>query len=85
MEEADKEVGDFKFEQAQLDDLSRLAEAFIDEELDAEFLNEIDRDYLEGLVDSAGSESLAEDDPVEYEAAIEVADLILDLIDAADQ
>jgi len=85
MEEADKEVGDFEFEQAQLDDLSRLAEAFIDEELDAEFLNEIDRDYLEGLVDSAGSESLTEDDPVEYEAVIEVAEFILDLIDAADQ
>ena len=85
MEEADKEVGDFEFKQAQVDDLSRLAEAFVDDELDAELLNEIDRDYLEGLVDSAGSESLAEDDPVEYEAAIEVAELILDLIDAADQ
>ena len=85
MEEADEEVGDFEFEQAQLDDLSRLAEAFVDEELDAELLNEVDGDYLEGLVNSAKSKSPAEDDPVEYEAAIEVAELILDHIDAADQ
>ena len=85
MEEADKEVGDFEFEQAQLDDLSRLAEAFIDEELDAELLNVVDRDYLERLVDSAGAESHTEIDPVEYEAAIEIAELILDLMDAADQ
>ena len=85
MEEADKEVGDFEFNQAQVDDLSRLAEAFVDEELDAELLNEVDRDYLEGLVDSAGSESHTEIDSVEYEAAIEIAELILDLMDAADQ
>jgi len=85
MEEADKEVGDFEFEQAQIDDLSKLVEAFVDEELDAELLNEIDRDYVKGLVDGAGSESHTEIDPVEYEAAIEVAELILDLIDAADQ
>ena len=85
MEEADKEVGDFEFEQAQLDDLSRLAEAFVDEELDAELLNEVDRDYLEELVNSAKLESHAEDGSVEYEAAIEIAELILDLIDAADQ
>ena len=42
MEEAENKVGDFEFEQAQLDDLSRLAEAFVDEELDAELLNEVD-------------------------------------------
>ena len=85
MEEADKEVGDFEFEQAQIDDLSRLAEAFVDEELEAELLNEVDRDYLERLVDNVASEPHTEIDPVEYEAAIEVAELILDLIDAADQ
>jgi len=85
MEEADKEVGDFEFEQAQIDDLSRLAEAFVDEELDAELLNEVDRDYLEGLVDNVASEPHTEIDPVEYEAAIEIAELILDLMDAADQ
>jgi hypothetical protein len=59
MEEADKEGRDFEFEQAQLDYLNRLAEAFVDEELDAELLNEVDHDYLERLVDSAGSESHA--------------------------
>ena len=42
MEEADKEVGDFRFEQAQPDDLSRLIEAFVDEELDVKLLNEVD-------------------------------------------
>jgi hypothetical protein len=85
MEEAENKVGGFEFEQAQLDDLSRLAEAFVDEELDAELLNEVDRDYLEGLVDSAKLESHAEDGSVEYEAAIEIAELILDFMDAADQ
>ena len=85
MEEADKEVGDFEFEQAQIDDLSKLVEAFVDEELDAELLNEVDRDYLERLVDTAGSESHTEIDPAEYEAAIEVAELILDQMDVADQ
>ena len=85
MEEADNKIEDFEFKQAKLDDLSRLAEAFIDEELDAELLNEVDRDYLERLVDSAGAESHTEIDPVQYEAAIEIAELILDLMDAADQ
>ncbi|MFQ3477115.1 hypothetical protein HKK80_12795 [Halonotius sp. F2-221B] len=84
MAKTDRDAGDFKFDPDQLGDLSKLAEAFIHEEVDADFFDELDRDYLEHLVDSAESESPADIDTQEYEAAIEVAELILDRMDEAD-
>ena len=50
MIETDGDAGDFEFDPDQLDDLSKLAEAFIHEEVDANFFDELDRDYLEQLV-----------------------------------
>ena len=84
MAKTDGDAGDFEFDPDQLDDLSKLAEAFIHEEVDADFFDELDRDYLEHLVDSAESEPPADIDTQEYEAAIEVAELILDRMDEAD-
>ena len=69
----------------QLTELSELAEAFIHEEVDAEFFKQLDRDYLEQLTDSAADEPPADIGREKYEAAIEVAELILDRMDAATQ
>ena len=84
MAKTNGDAGDFEFDPDQLDDLSKLAEAFIHAEVDADFFDELDRDYLEQLVDSAESEPPADIDTQEYEAAIEVAELILDRMDATD-
>ena len=84
MAKTDGDAGDFEFDPDQLDDLSKLADAFIHSEVDADFFDELDRDYLEQLVDSAESEPPADIDTEEYEAAIEVAELILDRMDATD-
>ncbi len=84
MAKTNGDAGDFEFDPDQLSDLSKLAEAFIHAEVDADFFNELDRDYLEQLVDSAESEPPADIDTQEYEAAIEVAELILDRMDATD-
>ena len=79
------EAGDFEFDTDQLDELGELAEAFIHEELDTELMADLDREYLETLVDSRETRPPAEIPPEEYEAAIEIAELILDRMDAADQ
>jgi len=91
MAKTNGDAGDFEFDPDQLSDLSKLAEAFIHAEVDADFFNELDRDYLEQLVDSAESEPPgaeseppADIDTQEYEAAIEVAELIVDRMDATD-
>jgi len=84
MAKTDGDAGDFEFDPDQLDDLSKLAEAFIHAEVDADFFDELDRNYLEQLVDSAESEPPADIDTQEYEAAIEVAELIVDRMDEAD-
>jgi len=84
MAKTNGDAGDFEFDPDQLSDLSKLAEAFIHAEVDADFFNELDRDYLEQLVDSAESEPPADIDTEEYEAAIEVAELIVDRMDEAD-
>jgi len=84
MAKTNGDAGDFEFDPDQLSDLSKLAEAFIHAEVDADFFNELDRDYLEQLVDSAESEPPADIDTEEYEAAIEVAELIVDRMDATD-
>lgn len=84
MAEADEGAPEFQFDPDQLTELSDLAEAFIHEEVDAALLDELDREYLERLVDSGGSEPPADVGEDEYEAAIEVAELIVDRMDAAD-
>ena len=77
--------GKFEFDPDQLAELGELAEAFIREEVDAELFEELDRDYLERLIDTAAEEPPADIGQEEYEAAIEVAELILDRMDAVDQ
>lgn len=77
--------GKFEFDPDQLSELGELAEAFIREEVDVELFEELDRDYLERLVDTATEEPPADIGQKEYEAAIEVAELILDRMDAVDQ
>jgi hypothetical protein len=84
MAKTDRDAGGFEFDPDQLGELGELAEAFIHQEVDADFFDELDRDYLEQLVDSAESEPPADIDTEEYEAAIEVAELILGRMDAAD-
>jgi hypothetical protein len=84
MAETDNETGEFEFDPEQLSEVGELAEAFIHEEVDAELFDELDRDYLEQLVNSARSEPPSEIPPEEYEAAIEVAELIIDRMDVAD-
>jgi|APHM01.1.fsa_nt_gi hypothetical protein len=83
MAEADEDAAGFEFDPDQITELGDLAEAFVHEELDAELFAELDRAYLERLVDNAASEPPDDIDPDEYEAAIEVAELILDRLDAA--
>jgi len=78
------EAGDFEFDTDQLDELGELAEAFIHEELDTELMADLDREYLETLVDSRETRPPAEIPPEEYEAAIEIAELVLDRMDATD-
>ena len=84
MVETDEEVGGFKFDPEQFGDISELAEAFIRQEVDADLFDELDRDYLEQLVDNAESEPSAGIETKQYEAAIEVAELILGRMDATD-
>ena len=80
----DGDEREFDFDPDQLNELGELAEAFIHEEVDADLFNELDREYLERLVAADASEPPADIDQEEYEAAIEVAELILDRMDAAD-
>lgn len=85
MADADEGTADFEFDPDQLSELGDLAEAFIHEEVDAALFDDLDREYLERLVDSAEAEPPAGVNTDEYEAAIEVAELILDRMDAAEQ
>ena len=75
----------FDFDPDQLAEVGELAEAFIREEVDVILFEELDRDYLERLVDTAAEEPPADIGQKEYEAAIEVAGLILDRMDAVGQ
>jgi hypothetical protein len=84
MAEPDENSAEFDFEPDQLTNVGELAEAFIHQEVDTELLNELNPDYLERLVADHESESPAGVDENEYEAAIKVAELILELIDAVD-
>ena len=84
MPETDEDAETFEFNPDQLTELGELAEAFIHEEADSEFFEELDRDYLVRLADTAAEEPPADLGQEEYEAAIEVAELILERMDAAD-
>jgi len=85
MVETEENAEKFEFDPDQLSELGELAEAFIHEEADAELFEELDRDYLEQLVDTAVEEPPADIGQEEYQAAIEVAELILDRIDVVRQ
>jgi len=50
MAEIDERTAELGFESDQLHELSELAAAFIQEELDAELMEELDDKYLETLV-----------------------------------
>ena len=78
MPETDEDAETFEFNPDQLTELGELAEAFIHEEADSEFFEELDRDYLVRLADTAAEEPPTDIGQEEYEAAIEVAELILD-------
>ena len=78
----EENAGKFEFDPDQLVELGELSEAFIREEVDVELFEELDRDYLEQLVDTAAEEPPADIGQEEYQAAIEVAELVLDRMDA---
>ena len=82
MSEAIDEPGEFEFDPDQIDDIGELAEAFIDEELDADLLEEVDREELEALVEQATTDGEIDVGSDVYEAAIEVAELIVERMDA---
>lgn len=80
MVETDGNTGAFELDPDHHDEFGELAEAFIQEEVDQAFCDEVDCDYLERLVDQAESEPPAEIATEEYEAAIEVAEFILEQV-----
>jgi hypothetical protein len=82
MSEAIDEPGEFEFDPDQLDDIGELAEAFIHEELDADLLDEVDREELEAVVEQATTDGEIDVESDAYEAAVEVAELIVERMDA---
>jgi glycerol-3-phosphate responsive antiterminator len=85
MSGATDELGEFELDPNQLDDIGELAEAFIDEELDADLLEGVDREELEALVEQATTDGEIDVESDVYEAAIEVAELIVERMDAVDE
>ena len=85
MAKTDEATEVFNFDPDRLTDLSELAEAFIHEEVDTDLFEELDREYLERLVDTAESDPPADISQEVYDAAIEVAELIINRMDAAAQ
>jgi hypothetical protein len=85
MSEATDEPGDFEFDPDQLGDIGELAEAFIHEELDAELLDKIDREELEAVIEQATIDGEIDVESEAYEAAIEVAELIVNRMDAVEE
>lgn len=85
MSEATDEPGDFEFDPDQLGDIGELAEAFIHEELDAELLDKIDREELEAVIEQATIDGEINVESEAYKAAIEVAELIVDRMDAVEE
>lgn len=85
MVETDEGVNAFDFDPDQLTELGELSEAFIHEELDAELMNEVDFDYLGTLIEQPDSAIPSDVGEQERQAVIEIADLILQRVDANDQ
>lgn len=84
MSKTGTETGAFEFDPEVVDQVDALAEAFILEEFDATLLNELDRDHLKRLVDLSDAHgTVLEADP-EYGAAIQVAELVLQRLEAAE-
>lgn len=50
MAKTDRDAGGFEFDPDQLGELGELAEAFIHQEVDVDFFDKLDRDYLEQLI-----------------------------------
>lgn len=82
MPETDEGVEAFAFDPDRLTEPGELAEAFIDGELITELMDAVDYDYLETLVEQLDSAIPSDVDQKEQEAAVEIADLILQRIEA---
>lgn len=76
--------GAFEFNPEQTDPVEELAESFIHEEFDATLLAEIDREELEVLVAQADAMDDSETDDLAMEAALEVAETVLERLEAFD-
>jgi len=85
MAETDEGVDAFDFDPDQLAELGELSEAFIHEELDAELMDEVDFSYLEELVEQPDLAIPSDVGEQEQQAVVEIADLILQRVDAKDQ
>ena len=85
MAETDEGSETFDFNPDQLAELGELSEAFIQEELDTKLMDELDYDYLETLVKQPDSVIPSDVGEQEKQAVVEIADLILQRIDAKSQ
>jgi len=85
MSELPTDTGPFEFDPEVVDQVDALAEAFVLEEFDAELLNELDEDYLQRLVDIAETGAGRLDSDPEFDAAVQVAELVLERLEAAEQ
>ena len=85
MPETDEDAEEFDFDPNHLTELGELSEAFIHEEMDAELLDELDDDHLETLVEQPDATVPSDVGEKEQEAAVEIAHLILQRIDARKQ
>jgi len=85
MAEIDERTAELGFESDQLHELSELAAAFIQEELDAELMEELDDKYLETLVAHPDSVIPSDLPPEVHRAAVETANFILQQLNGANQ
>lgn len=85
MTEAGTETGPFEFDPEVVDQVDALAEAFVLEEFDAELLDELDQEYLQRLVDLGNAHGGTLDTDPEFGAAVQVAELVLERLQAAEQ
>lgn len=85
MSETGTETGPFEFDPEVVDQVDALAEAFVLEEFDAELLNDLDQAYLQRLVDLGETHGDTLDTDPEFGAAVQVAELVLERLEAAEQ
>jgi len=85
MSETGTETGPFEFDPEVVDQVDALAEAFVLEEFDEELLNDLDQEYLQRLVDLAETQGDTFDTDPEFGAAVQVAELVLERLEAAEQ